>query len=91
MRAMETTPAASLNTGEGVGFVGRAQWETNRATLRGVVRASWEGPFISLDVRSWGPIQATPLREKRASLEGIGGNSQAILLARRTRTMKGVE
>ena len=24
----------------------------------------------SFDVRSWGPIQATPLREKRASLEG---------------------
>jgi len=32
MRAMETTPAASLDTGEEVAHVGRAQWETNRAT-----------------------------------------------------------
>jgi hypothetical protein len=35
-----------------------------------------------------GTNRATRWREKRASLEGIGGNSQAILLARRTRTMK---
>ena len=28
MRAMETTPADSLNTGEEVGLVGHAQWET---------------------------------------------------------------
>jgi len=33
MRAMETTPTASLNTGEEVALVGRAQLETNRATL----------------------------------------------------------
>jgi len=32
MRAMETTPAVSLNTGEEVGLVGRAQLETKRAT-----------------------------------------------------------
>ena len=32
--------------------------------------------------------QATLLRDRQTSLEGGGGNSQAILLARRTRTMK---
>ena len=33
MRAIETTPAASLNVGEEVALVGRAQWETNWTAL----------------------------------------------------------
>jgi hypothetical protein len=47
-------------------------------------RVAWLVPFAhgtptiklwSFDVRSWGLIQATPLREKRASLEGRVGSS----------------
>ena len=33
MRAIETSPAASLNVGEQVALVGRAQWETNWTAL----------------------------------------------------------
>jgi hypothetical protein len=33
MRAMETTPAASLNEGEDVALVRRAPWEINQAPI----------------------------------------------------------
>jgi hypothetical protein len=61
MRAMETTPAASLDAGEELVFVRRAHSRINQAAL-------------------W--------RDRQANLAEVGGNSQAILLARRGRTIR---